>query len=107
MYRGRGLELVTVSTNDPTEREDVLAFLQQRRASNRNLLFATPDVYALQAAFDPNMPSAVPFTVLLGADGDVLYQETGVLSMWAMRRAILANLPEDDRYPGSREYWQE
>ena len=105
MYRSRGLELVTVSTNDPEAREDVLAFLQQQRASSRNLLFATPDIYDLQAAFDPNMPSAVPFTVLLAPDGGVLYQETGVLSMWAMRRAILANLPEDDRYPGSRDYW--
>jgi thiol-disulfide isomerase/thioredoxin len=105
MYRGRGLELVTVSTNDPEAREDVLAFLREQRASSRNLLFATPDIYELQAAFDPEMPSAVPFTVLLAPDGGVLYQETGVLSMWAMRRAILANLPEDERYPGSREYW--
>jgi thiol-disulfide isomerase/thioredoxin len=105
MYRGRGFELVTVSTNDPEAREDVLAFLQEQRASSRNFLFATPDIYGLQAAFDPNMPSAVPFTVLLAPDGGVLYQETGVLSMWAMRRAILANLPEDERYPGSREYW--
>jgi thiol-disulfide isomerase/thioredoxin len=106
MYRGRSFDLVTVSSNDPSEREDVLAFLQKHHASNRNLLFASPDVYAMQAAFDPKMPSAVPFTVLLAPDGDVLYQETGVLSMWKMRRAILANLPEDARYPGNREYWK-
>jgi hypothetical protein len=53
------------------------------------------------------MPSAVPFTVLLAPDGEVLYQETGVLSMWKMRRAILASLPEDPRYPGSRAYWKD
>jgi len=107
MYRGRQVDLVTVSSNDPSERDDVLAFLQKHHASNRNLLFATPDVYTLQAAFDPNMPSAVPFTVLLAPDGEVVYQETGVLSMWKMRRAILANLPEDPKYPGSREYWKD
>jgi thiol-disulfide isomerase/thioredoxin len=107
MYRGRPFDLVTVSSNDPSEREDVLAFLQKQHASNRNLLFASPDVYAMQAAFDPKMPSAVPFTLLLAPNGDVLYQETGVLSMWKMRRAILANLPEDDRYPGNREYWKD
>ncbi len=105
MYRGRGFELVAVSSNDPSEREDVLAFLQRQHASNRNLLFAEPDVYAMQAAFDPNMPSAVPFTVLIAPNGEVLYQETGVLSMWAMRRAILAHLPASERYPASREYW--
>jgi hypothetical protein len=53
------------------------------------------------------MPSAVPFTVVLGQAGDVVYQETGVLSMLKLRRAILANLPEDERYPGHREYWSE
>ena len=105
MYRNRRFDLVAVSSNDPSEREDVLAFLQEQHASNRNLLFATPDIYGLQAAFDPLMPSAVPFTVVLGPAGDVVYQETGVLSMLELRRAILANLPEDERYPGHRQYW--
>jgi hypothetical protein len=97
---------VGVSSNDPSERQDVLAFLQAQHASNRNLLFAKPDIYGLQAAFDPNMPSAVPFTVLMAPDGDVLYQETGVLSLVQARRVILANLPEDERYVGHREYWR-
>jgi thiol-disulfide isomerase/thioredoxin len=105
MYRNRGLDLVGVSSNDPSEREDVLAFLQAQHASNRNLLFATPDIYGLQASFDPLMPSAVPFTVVIAPTGDVVYQETGVLSMLKLRRAILANLPEDERYPGSAAYW--
>ncbi len=105
MYRRRGLDFVAVSSNDPAEREDVLAFLQEQHASNRNLLFATPDIYGLQAAFDPLMPSAVPFTVVLARAGDVVYQETGVLSMLKLRRAILTNLPEDERYPGSTAYW--
>jgi peroxiredoxin len=107
MYRNRQFDLVAVSSNDPSEREDVLAFLREQHASNRNLLFATPDIYGLQAAFDPLMPSAVPFTVLIAPTGDIVYQETGVLSMLKLRRAILANLPEDERYPEHREYWAE
>lgn len=105
MYKARNLELVTVSVNDPEERGAVLEFLKTHRASHRNLQFATSDVYGLQAAFDPNLPSPVPFTLLLAPGGDVLYQELGELDVMKLRRAILANLPDDAEYPGLRAYW--
>jgi peroxiredoxin len=105
MYKSRNLEFVPVSVNDPEERKAVVDFLKAQRASHRNLLFATSDVYGLQAAFDPNMPAAVPFTLLLAANGDVLHQELGELDVMKLRRAILANLPEDPKYPGHQAYW--
>ncbi len=105
MYRSRHLEFVSVSVNDPEERAAVMKFLQEHRATHDNRLFATSDVYGLQAAFDPNMPSPVPYTVLLGPGGDVRYQELGELDTMKLRRAILANLPEDPQYPGHRAYW--
>jgi thiol-disulfide isomerase/thioredoxin len=106
MYRGRGLVLTTVSSNEPDERPDVLKFLQKMHASTTtNLLFGTTDTYALQAAFDPNMGAGVPFTVLIAPDGEILYQEVGELDMMKLRRAILANLPEDKNHEGSHTYW--
>lgn len=105
MYKSRNLEFVPVSVNDPEERTAVVDFLKAQRASHRNLLFATSDVYGLQAAFDPNLPAAVPFTLLLASNGDVLHQELGELDVMKLRRAILANLPEDPKYPGHQAYW--
>ncbi len=105
MYRSRPFGLVTVSENQPEEKAAVLAFLDKKHASSRNLLFATPDTYGLQEAFDPMMGSAVPFTVLVAPNGDVLYQELGSLDMMKVRRAILANLPDDGQHPGQRAYW--
>ena len=105
MYRPRNLELVSVSVNDPEERAAVIKFLQEHRATHDNRLFATSDVYGLQAAFDPNMPSAVPYTVLLAPNGDVVHQELGEADIMKLRRAILASLPEDPRFPGHRAYW--
>ena len=105
MYRPRHLEFVTVSVNDPEERSAVMQFLEEHRAAHDNRLFATSDVYGLQAAFDPKMPSPVPFTLLLAPNGDVLYQELGELTVLKLRRAILANLPEDPQFPGHRAYW--
>jgi thiol-disulfide isomerase/thioredoxin len=105
MYKGRQLEFVTVSVNDPAERAAVMDFLREHRATHDNRLFATSDVYGLQAAFDPQMPAAVPFTLVLAPNGDVVYQELGELTVLKLRRAILANLPEDASYPGLRAYW--
>ncbi len=105
MYRGRQVELVSVSENQPEERTLVLDFLKKKAASNRNLLFATPDTYALQASFDPLMPAAVPFTLVIAPNGDVVYQELGSLDILKLRRAILANLPDDGAHAGVQAYW--
>jgi thiol-disulfide isomerase/thioredoxin len=105
MYRNRGFDLVTVSENDPAEKAEVLKFLERQHASSGNLVFGTSDTSGLQEAFDHNMGAAVPFTVVLDANGDVVYQEEGALDILAMRRAILASLPDDKEYPGMQAYW--
>jgi hypothetical protein len=47
----------------------------------------------------------VPFTLVLAPNGDVVYQELGELTLAKLRRAILANLPEDANYPELQAYW--
>jgi len=105
MYRRRPFEFVSVSENQPEERDLVLAFLNRHRAANRNVLFASPQTYDLQAAFDPAMPAAVPFTLVIAPNGDVVYQELGSLDILKLRRAILANLPDDREHPGMQAHW--
>jgi thiol-disulfide isomerase/thioredoxin len=105
MYRKRGFEFVSVSSDDPDDKAKVIEFLKKNHASSRNLQFATPDTFGLQAAFDPAMPAAVPFSVLIAANGDVLFQQLGELDFMKLRRAILANLADDKEYPGIQAYW--
>lgn len=104
MFRTRDLEMVTVSTNMPDEKPGVMKFLQKQHATSRNLIFASTDTYAMQAAFDPKWESGVPYTVLLALDGTVLFQQTGDLDVLALRRVILANL-DDASYIGHRAVW--
>jgi len=105
MYRGRSFDFVSVSANDPDDKPQVMAFLQKNHASGSNLQFGTPDTFGLQAAFDPLMPAAVPFTVLIAPNGDIVYQELGELNILKLRRAILANLPDDAAHPGQQAHW--
>jgi peroxiredoxin len=104
MYSDREFSLVTVSVNMPDEKGSVLRFLQKKHATSRNLLFGADDTAALQKAFDPKWESAVPYTILLAADGKVLYKSVGPVDLLELRRTILANLPAE--YHGFSDYWK-
>jgi thiol-disulfide isomerase/thioredoxin len=105
MYRNRGFDFVSVSSDDPDDKPKVIEFLKKNHASSTNMQFATPDTFGLQAAFDPAMPAAVPFTLLIAPNGDVLFQQLGELDFLKLRRAILANLADDKEHPGLQAYW--
>lgn len=105
MYSVRDFDLVTVSANMPDEKNSVIRVLQKMHATSRNLLFNSNDTAALQTSFDPTWESAVPYTMLIAADGKVLYQKQGSIDILDLRRTILANLPSD--YEGFNRYWSE
>ena len=94
MYRHRDFELVTVSIDDTDQEGKVLEFLEKEHASNHNLLFATNDKDQLMNAFDPQWQGAVPYTVLLDPEGNIIYQEVGSVDMLAVKRAIQKGMNE-------------
>jgi peroxiredoxin len=103
MYSVRDIDYVTVSANQPDERDGVLRMLKHFHSTGRNLLFNSADTEALQKAFNPKWDSAVPYTVFLDPDGKILYEQLGSLDILKLRRTILANLPSD--YIGFNQYW--
>jgi peroxiredoxin len=104
MYGARDYSVVTVSANMPDEKAGVLRFLQKQHATSKNYLFDSQDTASLQTAFDPKWDSAVPYTILLSADGKVLYKQLGSADLLELKRIILANLPSD--YKGFNQYWK-
>ena len=89
MYRGRGLELATVSA-DPLEKSaPVLAFLKEQRASGRNHIFDKPDPYALIDPVDTKWQGELPHTVVVAPGGRVVYRSDGAFDPLALRRAIV------------------
>jgi peroxiredoxin len=104
MYGARDYSVVTISANMPDEKAGVLRFLEKQHATSCNYLFSSQDTAALQTAFDPKWDSAVPYTILLSADGKVLYKQLGSVDLLELKRTILANLPSD--YKGFNQYWK-
>jgi hypothetical protein len=81
-----------VAAQYPDEKDRVLKFLQQHHASTRNLIFGETDKYKLMAALDPEWNGALPHTLVLGADGAVLYRQTGELDFLKLRRVLVPAL---------------
>jgi peroxiredoxin len=105
MYGKRGFDLVTVSINYPDEQPGVLKALNSEHATNTNLIMGSTDIYANLAAFDPAWNAAVPYTLLIRPDGEVVYKSQGSVDVTKLRRLIIANLADDD-YIGHQAYWR-
>ena len=89
MYRGRGLELATLSADPPEKSAPVLAFLKEQRASGRNHIFEKPDPYALIDPIDPKWQGELPHTVVVAPGGRVVYRSEGAFDPLALRKAIV------------------
>lgn len=99
-FRHRDFELVTVAAEFPDQQPKVLAFLQKHHASTRNLIFGDTDKYKLIEAFDPEWNGALPHTLLLGPNGEVLFRQTGELDFLELRRKIVPALNKITPWPG-------
>ncbi|WP_040547462.1 redoxin family protein [Pedosphaera parvula] len=96
MYRHRNFELVTVAANFPDEKQQVLEILQKEQASTKNLLFGSTDKYQMTEAFDQEWNAALPYTILIGSKGEILYQKKGgPFNPLELKKAIVKALTED------------
>jgi thiol-disulfide isomerase/thioredoxin len=99
-FRHRDFELVTIAAQFPDEKEKVLAFLQKKHASTSNYYFGETDKYKLIEALDPEWSGALPHTLLLGPNGEVLYRQTEELDFLELRRKIVPALNSITPWPG-------
>ena len=89
MYRHRAFEMVTVATNFPDEKAEVEQLLKKKQVSSKNLIFAGTDKYKHMAAFDKDWDATIPYTLLIGKNGEVLYKANGAINGLELKRAII------------------
>lgn len=89
MYRDRNFEFVTIAAQNPEEQEQVLGFLKKHQASNRNLILASSDKTPILEAVDKDWSGALPFTLLLGAKGEVLFRKEGIVDPTDLKKRVL------------------
>jgi peroxiredoxin len=133
MYRLRAFTLVRVNTDPASSKNAVMEVLNRQHASTsaggqftaKNLQ-STLDLAKTQAAFGEKWKAGEMFSIAIGADGKVVLRKQGLIvkpggfpakadlldavpspELLAMRRSILANMPDTAGYPGNHAYWQE
>jgi thiol-disulfide isomerase/thioredoxin len=88
MYRDRGFELVSISTDDTVNRAKALAFLQNKQSSSPNYIFSGEDKYKLMDAVDPKWQGALPYSLLVDPGGKVVYSKQGIIDPEELKKII-------------------
>ncbi len=87
-YRDRGLEFVSISADDPANKNKALKFLQRKQASGVNYIYSGDDKYKMIEAVDPKWDGALPYTLLVEPDGKIVYAHQGAIDAEELRKII-------------------
>ncbi|HEY4323639.1 MAG TPA: redoxin family protein [Mucilaginibacter sp.] len=89
MYRDRSFEFVSISADDPANKDKALKFLQKKQASATNYIFSVDDKYKLIEAIDPKWEGALPYTILVEPNGKIVYAHQGAIDPMELKRIIV------------------
>ncbi len=89
MYRHRDFELITISADNLANKEKVHEFLEKQHASTRNYIFNETDNYALIEAVDKNWQGAIPYTLIIRSDGEIIYAQQDAIDPLEVKRKIV------------------
>lgn len=92
MYRARGYEFVSISTDKPGKKDKALEMLKKFEASNPNYIFSGEDIYELIEAVDPEWQGALPYSALIAPGGEILYKVEGMVDLLTLKRKIVGHL---------------
>jgi peroxiredoxin len=95
MYRDRGFELVSISTDDSSAKTKALHFLEKQQSSSSNYIYTGEDKYKLMETIDPRWQGALPYSLLVEPGGKIVYAHQGAIDPAELRRIIF-----DDPYMG-------
>ncbi|MTB50982.1 redoxin domain-containing protein [Lewinella sp. W8] len=89
MYGARDFEFISISADKPGQHDKALAFLEKIHSPVRNYQFDGEDIYELVEAVDPDWNAALPYTILLAPDGEVVWRHQSEVDFLALKRAIV------------------
>jgi len=88
MYRDRGLQFVTITTDEPRNKDRALQFLERKQSSGLNYIYTGDDKYKMIDAVDPKWSGALPYTLLVDPDGKIVYAHEGAIDFEELKKVI-------------------
>lgn len=98
-YGTRGLDVVTISADQPGDRDKAHQVLSQQGVRGRSYIFSGSDPSQLIDAVDKQWQGAIPYTLLVAPGGEVVYRTMGKFSPPELRKAIESRLGQGERKP--------
>jgi peroxiredoxin len=92
MYRTRNFELVTISLDDLSKKDDALRVLTENHFAASNSILNVDDRDKFAEALDQEWPGPVPYTLLVAPGGKIVYRKTGAIDPLEVKRAIVTYL---------------
>jgi thiol-disulfide isomerase/thioredoxin len=89
MYRHRKLKLVTISMDEPEQRDAALDVLKSAHVSAANYISAIADRDRFADLVDKEWAGPLPHTLLIAPGGKVLLRQNGSIEPLEVRRAIV------------------
>ncbi|HEY4989037.1 MAG TPA: TlpA family protein disulfide reductase, partial [Opitutaceae bacterium] len=103
----RDFDMITVSVDDPKDRDKALQFLRKQHAAvppgarasvakqgrtTNNFIYTGPGTDALAKALDAQWPGGYPYTVVIAPGGEILYRFVGQLDVADLQSKLIDRL---------------
>src|SRR5262245_22594563 len=92
MYRKRNFQMVTISIDEPDQKDAALKSLRENHLSATNYISAASSKDKLADLLDKEWAGPVPHTVLIAPGGKVLYRKNGPFDPLELRREIVKTI---------------
>jgi peroxiredoxin len=92
MYRKRNFQMITISMDEPDDKDAALKTLRENHVAATNYLSTITNRDKLADLLDPQWEGPVPYTLVIAPGGKVLYRKSGPLDALAVRRAVVEHL---------------
>ncbi len=89
MYGNRKFEFVTISSDDPSKKDEALEALKKVHAPLRNYIYSGTDRYKLIDLIDEEWNGGLPYTLLIEPGGNVVYKLHGAVDMLELKKTIV------------------
>ena len=89
MYRRRNFQLVTITLDDPEQKDAALKILREKHVAATNFLSTVPSRDRFADVLDKEWGGPVPYTLLIAPGGKVIYRRGNQIKPLEVRRAIV------------------
>ena len=93
MYRNREFQMISISTDTPSNQDKVLSFLTKQHASFTNFIYHSENPYQLLDLVDKEWQGAIPYTIMVAPGGQIIHRHSGIIGEpLKMKQAIIGYL---------------